>query len=215
MEKNRQKKDALAYVEAINKSIRNTGGLGKVAFIVAALVAVACVAISLMYVNDQAQQVYVVRQGSMQEASAGDRYQFRDKEVYYHVLRFHEKFYNLSPNMETINENINEALGMADNSVVMLDNRRREQQFYANLVKLLAVEEIRMDSLKVDVSVYPYKAHYYGRLYVIRETKLSEYPFESSCQLINTPASSSNLSGLRIERYVENRGDVTRSGTRR
>ena len=210
-----QKNDALEYVNRINGSFAKMGRLGSTALILSAIVSLASVVMAMLFVMKQSEYVYVVKQNAIYGADIADRSQYRDKEVYYHVQRFHDKFYNLAPNMETINENINEAMGMADQSVLMMDNRRREQQFYSNLVNLLAVEEIKMDSLKVDVSAYPYRAEYYGRLYVIRNTSMSEYSFQSSCKLINVPPSSSNISGLRIEQFTEKKRELLRSGVRK
>ena len=189
---NKKHTDALDYVEKMANNMNRVGYLGKTALMVAALVAVLSVGIALFWMAEQSKYVYVVRQNTAYVAESVDRNSMRDREVYYHVQRFHDKFYNLAPNMETINENINEALGMADKSVLQKDN-----------------------SLKVDVNTYPYKAYYYGRLYVIRNTNLAEYLFESTCRLINVPASSSNLSGLRIENFTETRRDLIRTGNRR
>ena len=214
-ENKENKMDALAYVERLNRNLNKVGSLGKAALVTAALVAILSVGVAAYWMNEQSKYVYVIRQNTAYVAETQPRSSVRDKEVYYHVRTFHDKFYNLAPNMETINENINEALGMGDESVLLKDNRRKEQQFYSKLVENLVVEEIKMDSLKVDVNTYPYKAHYYGRLYVIRNTNLSEYLFESTCKLINVPSSSSNLAGLRIENFTEVRRDLVRTGLRR
>lgn len=206
--------DALRYVEGVNRAVSRIGGLSKAALAAAAIVAVASVAIALRHTAEQSRYVWVLDQDSAIRAERQERSAQRDKEVIYHVQRFHERFYNLAPNMETINENIGEALGMADASVLRMDNTRREKMFYSTLVKNTMVQEIHMDSIKVDVNAYPYRARYWGHLYIIRSTTVSEYLFESSCRLINVPQSSTNLSGLLIEQFAEKKPELVRTGNR-
>ena len=209
------KQDAYAYISKARETVDRNSAVGRVALFVAAIVAVVSVGLALRFVTEQSRQVYVVRQSAIQDADATSASAVVDKMVYYHVVRFHEKFYNLAPNMETIDENINEALGMADESVVIMDNRRKEQQFYSRLVENSIVEEIHMDSLKVNVDTTPYRAHYYGHLYLIRSKAITEYQFESTCRLIDVPRSSTNMAGLRIEQVREVRREITRDGRRK
>ena len=209
------RQDAYALVDKARKTLDHNSAVGRAALVVAALVAVLSVGMAVFFVQEQSSQVYVVRQSTVQEADAASASSVIDRMVYYHVVRFHEKFYNLAPNMETIDGNINEALGMADESVLIMDNRRKEQQFYSRLVENSIVEEIHMDSLKVNIDTTPYTAHYYGHLYLIRSKAITEYNFESECRLIDVPRSPTNMAGLRIENFRETLREVSREGRRK
>lgn len=203
-------RDARKLVEAMQKSISSVGTAYKFALVIAAVIAVVSVAYSLWKTSTESDQVYIISNESARLAKRADNTIRREDEIAIHLARFHEKFYNLSPNMETIDENIVAALSLADRSAALIDNRRREQRFYTNLVDNRIVEEIFIDSTKVTTSIYPYKAYTYGKLYIIRETIRYVYDYESSCRLINVARSSSNPNGLQIQQFREERRDLVK-----
>lgn len=200
--------DARKLVEAMQNSISSVGTAYKFALIIAAVIAVVSVGYSLWKTSEESDQVYIISNESARLAKRADNTISREDEIVIHLARFHEKFYNLSPNMETIDENIVAALSLADQSAALIDNRRREQRFYSNLVDNRIVEEIFIDSTKINTATYPYKAYTYGKLYIIRETLRYVYDYESSCDLINVARSSSNPNGLQIQQFREERRDL-------
>lgn len=202
--------DARAFVESFKKQTTAVSGTYKFALIIAAVIAITSVVYSLWKTSSESDLVYIVNDETARLAKRVDNALTRDQEVVLHVTRFHEKFYNLSPNMETIRENINAALSLADRSAALIHNRREEQRFYSNLVDNRIVEEIYIDSIKVNTSVYPYQAYSFGRLTIIRETRKFDYEFESSCELVNVARSSSNMNGLIIGKYKEEKRDLIR-----
>jgi conjugative transposon TraK protein len=218
MEENKEKKvpdmenftDAQKFVSELQKSTKSIKAAYKFAWIVAAAIAIFCVAFTFWKTKTESNLVYIISDESARLAKRADNTITKDQEIAIHLARFHEKFYNLSPNLETINENINAALSLADRSAVLMDNRRQEQRFYTNLVDNRIVEEIFIDSTWVNTSVYPYLAYTYGKLYIIRESTKVEYAYESSCELTNVPRSSSNPNGLMIQKFKEERRDLIR-----
>ena len=200
--------DARKFVESLQKQTSAVRGTYKFALVIAAIIAVSSVVYSLWKTSTESDLVYIISDESARLAKRADNSLTRDEEIALHVTRFHEKFYNLSPNMETIDENINAALSLADRSAALIHNRREEQRFYSNLVDGRIVEEIYIDSIKVNTSVYPYEAYSYGRLTIIRETRKFDYAFESSCNLVNVARSSSNMNGLIIQKYKEERREL-------
>ena len=127
-------RDARKLVEAMQNSISSVGTAYKFALIIAAVIAVVSVGYSLWKTSAESDQVYIISNESARLAKRADNTISREDEIVIHLARFHEKFYNLSPNMETIDENIVAALSLADQSAAIIDNRRREQRFYSNLV---------------------------------------------------------------------------------
>lgn len=200
--------DARKFVEKYNKNTQDVRATYRFAFIAAIAIAVLSVGYSLWKTNRESELVYVIDNTTARMAMRADNSITRDQEVALHVTRFHEKFYDLSPNMETIDENIIDALSLADHSAALIHNRRQEQRFYSNLVENRIVEEIHVDSIHVITSVYPYKAYTYGRLTLIRETKKFDYQYESSCDLVNVARSSSNLNGLLIQKFKEEKREL-------
>ncbi len=200
--------DARKFVETYQKETAAVKGTYKFALVIAAVIAVTSVVYSLWKTSEESNLVYLVDDESARLAKKMDNSLTKDMEVTMHVTRFHEKFYNISPNKETIYENINAALSLADRSAAIIHNRREEQRFYSTLIDNHIVEEVFLDSIRVNTAVFPYKAYSFGKLTIIRETKKYDYAFESSCELINTSRSSSNLNGLIIQKFKEERREL-------
>lgn len=201
-------------VSDVQKGIRSAGGITKWAIGIAAVIVVVAFFFSSRAISNARDTVYVIDNQSRLEAVRADGGQQRDLEAVDHVTRFHEKFYNLAPNMSTISENVSAAMLLADEQVVLMDNARRERQFYTNLVKLGMVEEIHVDSVSVDMGTYPYPVHTWGKLYLIRSSNITRYDYESTCRLINVPRSRTNPHGLRIERFQE-KTEISGKGQRK
>lgn len=206
--------DARRFLVQTQKNIASVSGAAKFALIIAAVIAICSVVYSLWKTTSERELVYVIDNESARKANIADNTVQRDLEIVDHLARFHEKFYNLAPNPETIDEGIDVAISLADRSAVLMDNRRREQQFYTNLCDNHIVEEIQIDSTIVNTSVFPYKAYTYGRLYLIRPSKVFKYKYESSCQLINTDRTTKNPHGLIIENFKEEKVELIKESNR-
>ena len=76
------------------------------------------------------------------------------------------------------------------------------------------VEEIAVDSVKVDISGYPYTATTWATLYFIRSSNVAKYSFRSVCSLINPQRSPSNPHGLAIESFIVEEQKQVETATR-
>ncbi len=206
--------DARKFLVQTQKNISAVGGAYKFALVIAAVIALGSVGYSYWKTSTERDMVYVIDNESARKAKIADNAVQRDLEIIDHIARFHEKFYNLAPNPETLDENIDIALSLADRSALLMDNRRREQQFYTNLVTMGIVEEIFIDSTVVNTAVYPYKAYTYGHLYMTRSSNVTRYDYESSCQLVETDRTTKNPHGLMIEKFKEERVEISRQSSR-
>ena len=74
-------------------------------------------------------------------------------------------------------------------------------------------QQFSLDSLVTDMSVYPYKASAYGKLYLMRETNITAYDIHTSCCLVDVGRSKDNPHGLMIEQFKVVSND--KLGTRR
>ena len=112
----------------------------------------------------------------------------KDVEIRDHVTRFHELMFTLSPQKQTIQENLDRAFNLA------------------RLVSANISQQMIVDSVKFVSTAYPYQVRTYARQYVVRESTVSQYSFVSTCQLINAGRSDVNPHGLIIEKFkvVEN-----------
>lgn len=152
-------------------------------------------------------QVYVLDHGSvlMAKAAAGDSQ--RDLEAEDHVTRFHEFLFNLSPNKEAIQRNVDRALTLSDESAYNYWRDLSERGYYQRLVSANISQQMVVDSVRVDMQDYPYTAKTYATIYVLRESNITAYGFESQCQLVDAERTAVNPHGLMIEKFTVTRNE--------
>ena len=178
--------------------------------------AVAMLGTMLLYISKTEAltgTIYVVDRGSAVMASRTHEDGYRDIEANDHVLRFHELMLNITPNSESIKRNLDRALILCDKSAYDYYMDLAEKGFYQRMISANITQEFVADSVKVDLESYPYKVRTYGKLYLMRESNINQYEFESEGQLVEVERSPSNPHGLMLERFHVTRNENI--GTRR
>lgn len=166
------------------------------------VIVVASVLSSHSFAEKQRQKIYVLDQGkSLLLALQTDAIMSKELEIKDHVERFHELFFNLSPQAKAINENLDRALNLSDESAFKYSQDLAEKGYYSRIVSANITQQVIVDSVVVTDRNYPYKVKTYARQYVIRESNMSEYSLVSTCQLIDIPRSDVNPHGLLIEKF--------------
>lgn len=199
----------IKFTQSTEAAFRRTRLLTIAAIAASAMVSVVSVVCSLHFVEEQKSQIYVLDKGQSLIALQSDGSATRDLEVIDHVTRFHELFFNMAPNANTIIQNVNRALNLSDRSVYDYYSDLSEQGFYQRMVQANITQQIAVDSVTVDISSYPYQARCKAHLYMIRESNITTYDFESTCQLIDVERSSVNPHGLMMEKFVVTRNEST------
>lgn len=199
--------NVIKYFNNIESSFRRMKNISTVAVVCALAFAAAACYMAYEFASRFTSQVYVLDHGSvlLAKAAAGDVQ--RDLEAEDHVTRFHEFLLNLSPNKETIRRNVDRALTMADESAYNYWRDLSERGFYQRLVSANISQQMVVDSVKLDMQNYPYTAKTYGKVYVLRESNITAYAFESRCQLVDSERSSVNPHGLMIEKFAVTRNE--------
>ena len=170
----------------------------------------------LLYTNrtqSLTDTIYVVDRGSAVMASRTPEDGYRDIEADDHVLRFHELMLNVTPNAESIKRNLDRALILSDKSAYDYYMDLSEKGFYQRMISANITQEFVADSVKVSMESYPYKVKTYGKLYLMRESNINLYEFESQGQLVEVERSPSNPHGLMLEKFHVTRNENV--GTRR
>lgn len=191
----------IKYFDTIETSFR------KLKFItVASIASGVVIALGAVYISGQQMlsnndNIYVIDRGSAVMAARSGQDAYRDLEVKDHIERFHELMFNLSPNSESIKRNLDRALVMSDKSAYDYWSDLSERGFYSRIVSANISQEIVIDSVKVDMSSYPYQAKTYAQVFMLRESNITAYDFESSCRLVDVERSPSNPHGLMIEKF--------------
>ena len=199
--------DIIRYQKSIEASFRRTKFLTGMTILLCSLVAVVSVFASYSFAREQKAQIYVLDKGQSFLALQSDGMATKDLEIIDHVTRFHELFFNMAPNANAIIQNVNRALVLSDKSVYDYYSDLSEQGFYTRLVQANITQQMVVDSVKVDIGTYPYTARCYSHQYMIRESNITTYEFESTCQLMEISRSKDNPHGLMIEKFVVARNE--------
>ena len=199
--------DIIRFQKSIEASFRRTKFLTCMTILLCSLVAVVSVFASYSFAREQKAQIYVLDKGQSFLALQSDGMATKDLEIIDHVTRFHELFFNMAPNANAIIQNVNRALVLSDKSVYDYYSDLSEQGFYTRLVQANITQQMVVDSVTVDINTYPYTARCYAHQYMIRESNITTYEFESTCQLMEISRSKDNPHGLMIEKFVVARNE--------
>ena len=197
----------IKYFDNIDSSFRKMKFLTIASLICAGCVCVLSIGIAAWSSEHARESVYVIEKGSAVMARRSHEDANRDMEAADHVTRFHELMLNLSPSSESIKRNVDRALLMSDRSAYVYWMDLSERGFYQRLVSANVSQEIVVDSVKVDMQSYPYGAITYGKLFLLRESNITSYQFESTCRLVEVERSPSNPHGMMIEKFLVTRND--------
>lgn len=191
----------------IEKSLLKMGWIAVSAVAMSFMFAVIAAIMAFSYAEEQRQKIYVLDQGkSLLLALQTDAIMNKEIEIKDHVSRFHELMFNLSPQKQAIQENLDRAFNLSDRSAYEYSQDLAEKGYYARLVSANISQQIVVDSVKFEDSSYPYKLKTFARQFIVRESSVSEYSLVSTCQVINTGRSDANPHGLLVEKFkvVEN-----------
>ena len=190
------------YFDDIESSFRKMKAVTVAAVSLGIVVALGSLALSFWYVSSSSTQVYVLENGTALAARRSSNEAQRDLEARDHVIRFHELMFNLSPSKDAIERNVNAALNMADKSAYDFYKDLSEQRFYERMIQANISQQIAIDSVRVDMSHYPYSARVWATTYIIRESNVTSYSLRSSCLLIDGERSEVNPHGLTIQKFA-------------
>ena len=191
----------IKYFDTIETSFRKLKFITMASIASGVIIALGAVYISGQQMLSNNDNIYVIDRGSAVMAARNGQDAYRDLEVKDHIERFHELMFNLSPNSESIKRNLDRALVMSDKSAYDYWSDLSERGFYSRIVSANISQEIVIDSVKVDMSSYPYQAKTYAKVFMLRESNITAYDFESSCRLVDVERSPSNPHGLMIEKF--------------
>lgn len=154
------------------------------------------------FAEAQRQKIYVLDgDRALTLALAQDVYQNRMAEARAHVRRFHALFFTLSPSADAIEYNMEQASHLCDPVCLDLYENLREQGFIQRLIAGGVSTELRVDSVVVDDSVYPYRCRFFGMSSLIRSSSVTFRNLETECTLRNVTRSDDNPHGFIIENW--------------
>lgn len=115
---------------------------------------------------------------------------------------FHKLFFSLVPDMGEIKYNMAKAMLMADNSVSDQYTVLEEKGYFRQICEAQIRCSYVCDSVKLDLSKYPYHAEVYGRTSIVRQSGTTIRRLETSCNLRNVLRTDEIPHGFLIEGFT-------------
>jgi conjugative transposon TraK protein len=162
---------------------------------------------SFATVNRMQDKIYVLANGKAIEAYASDRRDNIQVEGRDHVRNFHHYFFTLDPDEKVIRQNVTKALYLADNSAKAVYDDLKESGYYSGIISGNISQEIHIDSIRMDISNYPYLFRCYATQEIIRPTSIVTRRLVTEGALRNVSRSDNNPHGFLLERWrtIDNR----------
>lgn len=153
------------------------------------------------------QRIYLLASGKALEGVAADRRDNEAVEARDHVRVFHEDFFTLDPDERVIRTNITRALYLADGSAKRAWENLKESGYYAGIISGNISQEITVDSVALDLRVYPYYFRCFATERITRATVVLTRDLITEGWLRSVTRSDNNPHGFLIERWntIENK----------
>lgn len=155
-----------------------------------------------MEVRRAGERVYVLSAGKVMEAMAGDRRDNVAVEARDHVRTFHWLFFTLDPDEKVIGDNLGRALYLADGSARRVYEALKESGYYAGVIGANVSERVTVDSIRLDMTGYPFYFRLYGSETITRPTSIVTRELLTEGYLREVLRSDNNPHGFLIERWA-------------
>jgi conjugative transposon TraK protein len=165
---------------------------------------ISCVVIfkSAQAISDSGQHIYILANGKILEAFAGDRKDNIPVEARDHIEMFHHYFFTLDPDEKVIASNMNKALYLVDASGKKQYDNLKESGYYRSIISGNVSQQIEIDTIDLNTDGYPYSFHCVAREKIIRTTSIVTRSLVTEGYLRNVARSDNNSHGFLIEKWV-------------
>ena len=193
--------------KSMDEAFRQVRWLSLGAMVLSAGITVCALWRSLAAVAMADRRIYVLSNGKVLEAIAGDREANLPVEARDHLKTFHRLFFNLDPDEKAIRSGMGRALYLADGSAKALYDDEVEKGYISGLISGNISQSVVLDSIWLDMNSEPYAFRCLGLETLTRATSVTTRTFVSEGFLRSVARSDNNPHGLLIERLevVENR----------
>lgn len=177
--------------------------------IVAGSFAVCCYAIykTFQVMQESKERMYILANGKILEAVAGERKDNIPVEARDHIKTFHQYFFTLDPDEKVIQANITKALYLADGSAKRTYDNFKENGYYATVISGNISQTISIDSIEVNTNNYPFYWRCYATEKITRSTSIVTRNLITEGYLRSVSRSDNNPHGFLIEKWntIENK----------
>lgn len=204
---NRSTDNAFPKTKNIESSFRYIRGVSLAAILGSAISGVFFFIWATQAITKAQSRVYILSAGKAFEAFASDRKPNLLVEARWHVINFHNDFFNLSPDEKYINGTLKRALYLADESAKRIYDNLKESGYYANVVSANISQAIEVDSVSLNMSNYPFYFRCYATETITRTTSVVTRDLITEGFLREVNRSENNPHGFLVEKWsiLENR----------
>ncbi|MHB1921705.1 MAG: conjugative transposon protein TraK [Chitinophagaceae bacterium] len=156
---------------------------------------------SFQLADQSRQKIYLLAEGKVLMAYASDRRANLEVEARDDIRMFHHDFFTLDPDDEVIEKHMTRALYLSDGSAKSIYDNGREKGYYAAIIAANISQRISMDSIRLDMSQYPYFFLYYGTEKVIRTSGIQTRNLVTEGYLREVSRSDHNPHGFLIQKW--------------
>jgi conjugative transposon TraK protein len=180
--------------------------------ILSAIVSTVAIREGYSYATRSGGRIYLLLDGKVLEAVAGDRGENVPVEARDHLQTFHRWFFNLDPDDKQIRASIGKALYLADGSAKALYDDEVEKGYIAGLISGNISQRVHLDSIWLDMDSKPYAFRCVGRDTLTRSTSVTTRTLVTRGYLRPVERSDNNPHGFLIENLevVENNDGITK-----
>jgi conjugative transposon TraK protein len=161
-----------------------------------------CVFLSYRIAAASSSRVYILSSGKALEAFAADRKENIPVEAKDHIKTFHQYFFTLSPDDQFIRAQATKAFYLADGSAKRIYDDLEEKGYYGGIISGNVSQDIRIDSIALGMTEYPFHFRCYATQLITRSTSIVSRLLVTEGQLRNIPRSENNAHGFLIEKLV-------------
>jgi conjugative transposon TraK protein len=179
------------------------------------MIALACVTVLSIYANysfyrtttEALNRIYVLQDGKAFVALAANRNEKVPVEARDHIKTFHQLFFTLTPDEKQILSGITQAFYLADGTAKRVYDDLKENNYYSNVVSGNVSQNVKMDSIQLNIDRLPFYFKYYGKEEITRATTIVTRSLITEGYLRKVDQSDNNPHGYLIERWqvVENK----------
>lgn len=185
----------------LNKKFKKTKLITLATIILLTIVSLVSISFSFWQINKNEKRIYIVDKSKSFEALSANLNENKAAEINFQLERFHHLFFGLSPDPKQIDENMNKAFYLADQSAKILYEDLKETGFYNRQIQGSVVQKIEIDSIQIDTKVYPYQAKCYAVLTQTRSTNSEKKIIVTTSTLEDVPRSINSPNGLLIRNF--------------
>lgn len=144
-------------------------------------------------------QIYVLDNGIPLLVSRSDMNENREVEYRSHINSFHYMFFNLPPDNDFIEYNMEKAMYLIDNSGLKQYNNLKEKGFYNSILATSSLLSIKTDSIVLSNNNTHFM--YYGIQRIERKTSVLKRSLITEGDIKDVPRSTNNPHGALISNW--------------